>query len=233
MNQPGAIACIGGGGFLVRDDSHLQEEFLLSLIPESRRRERPRVVFLGLAHGDRELGQLKALKTFSKLGCDASTLPFFPYEMKRDYVAEVMAADLVYVGGGNTPAMVAVWREFGFDRALHDAWQDGTVLSGISAGANCWFEHYVTDSVPGGGVRAGLGWIKGTFCPHLDSEPWRQPVLAGVPNAPAYGVREGSMMLVRLGAEPEFVADKPGVTASVRLPDEAAHEVPAIDLSSR
>jgi peptidase E len=127
MIQPGAIACIGGGGFLVRDDSHLQEEFLLTLIPERRRRERPRVVFLGLAHGDRELGQVKAYKVFSRLGCDISTLPFFPYEMKRDYVAEAMAADLVYVGGGNTPAMVAVWREFGFDRALHDAWQAGTV----------------------------------------------------------------------------------------------------------
>jgi peptidase E len=232
MSQPGAIACIGGGGFLVDDASHLQERFLLTLLPEPRR-ERARVLFLGLAHGDRELGQLKAYKAFSRIGCDITSLPFFPYEMKRDYVAEACAADLIYVGGGNTPAMVAVWREFGFDRALHEAWQGGTVLSGISAGANCWFEHYVTDSVPGGGVRAGLGWLPGTFCPHLDSEAWRQPVLAGVPVAPAYGVREGGMMVVRPDAPPEFVADRPGVTASVRLPGEAARELPARDLSSR
>jgi len=233
MTQPGAIACIGGGGFLVDDVRGVQERFLLTLIAAQRRRERPRVLFLGLAHGDRELGQLKAFKIFSRLGCDIDTLPFFPYEMRRDYAAEAMAADLVYVGGGNTPAMVAVWREFGFDRALHDAWQAGTVLSGISAGANCWFEHYVTDSVPGGGVRAGLGWLPGTFCPHLDSEAWRQPLLAGVTHAPAYGVREGGMMIVRPGAEPEFVADKPGVTANVRLPGEEARELPARDLSSR
>jgi len=233
MTQPGAIACIGGGGFLVDDVRGVQERFLLTLIAAQRRRERPRVLFLGLAHGDRELGQLKAFKIFSRLGCDIDTLPFFPYEMRRDYAAEAMAADLVYVGGGNTPAMVAVWREFGFDRALHDAWQAGTVLSGISAGANCWFEHYVTDSVPGGGVRAGLGWLPGTFCPHLDSEAWRQPLLAGVTHAPAYGVREGGMMIVRPGAEPEFVADKPGVTANVRLPGEQAREVPSLDLSSR
>ena len=232
MSGPGAIACIGGGGFLVHDDSHLQEEFLLTLLPEPRR-ERPRVVFLGLAHGDRELAQLKAYRIFSRLGCDISTLPFFPYEMKRDYAAEAKAADLIYVGGGNTPAMIAVWREFGFDRALHDAWQAGTVLSGISAGANCWFDQYVTDSVPGGGVRAGLGWLPGTFCPHLDSEAWRQPLLASVTHAPAYGVREGGMMVVRPGREPEFVADKPGVAASVRLPGEDAREVPSLDLSSR
>ena len=232
MTRPGAIACIGGGGFLVHDDSHLQEECLLTLLPAPRR-PRPRVLYLGLAHGDAESRQLKAWKIFSKLGCDVSALPFFPYEMKRDYVAEAMAADLIYVGGGNTPAMIAVWREFGFDRALHDAWQAGTVLAGISAGANCWFEQYVTDSVPGGGVRPGLGWLPGTFCPHPDSEPWREPLLSGVTRVPAYGVREGGMMIIRPGAEPAFVADKPGVTANVRLPGEEAREVPSLDLSSR
>jgi len=232
VSGPGAIACIGGGGFLVDDIRGVQERHLLTLV-RARRAPRPRVLFLGLAHGDRELGQVKAFKMFSKLGCDIDALPFFPYEMKRDYVAEALAADLIYVGGGNTPAMIAVWREFGFDRALHDAWQAGTVLSGISAGANCWFEHYVTDSVPGGGVRAGLGWVPGTFCPHLDSEPWRQPLLAGVPGAPAYGVREGGIMVLRPGAAPEFVADKPGVAANVRLPGEEAREVPSLDLSSR
>jgi peptidase E len=231
VSGPGAIACIGGGGFLVDDASQLQERYLLTLLPEPRR-ARPRVLFLGLAHGDRELGQLKAYKTFSKLGCDIASLPFFPYEMKRDYAAEARAADLIYVGGGNTVAMVAVWREFGFDRVLHDAWQGGTVLSGISAGANCWFEHYVTDSVPGGGIRAGLGWLAGTFCPHLDSEDWRQALLAGAPNAPAYGAREGVVMTFRDGALVESVTDKPGATASVRLrADAAALELPVRDLS--
>jgi len=232
MTSPGAIACIGGGGFLTDDMRGWQERHLLTLIrrPSS---PRPRVLYLGLAHGDAESRQLKAYKMFDPLGCELRPLPFFPYEMKRDYIAEAMAADLIYVGGGNTPAMIAVWREFGFDRALHDAWQNGSVLAGVSAGANCWFEDYVTDSVPGGGVRAGLGWLRGTFCPHLDSEPWRQPLLAGVPNAPAYGVREGGMMIVRPDAAPEFVADKPGVTANVRLSSEEAREVPSLDLSSQ
>ena len=231
MSGAGTIACIGGGGFLVDDASHLQERYLLTLLPEPRR-ARPRVLFLGTAHGDRELAQLKAYKIFSKLGCDIATLPFFPFEMKRDYAAEARAADLIYVGGGNTVAMVAVWREFGFDHALHAAWQGGTVLAGISAGANCWFEHYVTDSIPGGGIRAGLGWLRGTFCPHLDSEAWRQRMLAAAPNVPAYGVREGGVVTFRDGALAECVADKPGVTANVRLPGEEAREVPALDLSS-
>ena len=231
MNDPGVIACIGGGGFAAGNTSGIQERHLLTLLRKTG--ARPRVLFIGTAHGDAERAQLNAHRMFSSLGCDLRTLPFFEYDMKRDYPAEARAADLVFVGGGNTPAMVAVWREFGFDAALREASQGGTVLAGISAGANCWFEHYVTDSVPGGGVRAGLGWLKGTFCPHLDSEPWRQPLLAGVSNAPAYGVREGGMMVVRPGAAPEFVADKPGVTANLRLPSEEAREVPSLDLSSR
>jgi peptidase E len=76
---------------------------------------------------------------------------------------------------------------------LRAAYDNGTVLAGISAGGNCWFEHYVTDSVPGGGVRDGLGWLRGTFCPHLDSEAWRQPMLAATVGT-AFGAGEHVMV---------------------------------------
>jgi peptidase E len=182
---PRRIVAIGGGGFLMDDASLRQERYIVSLC----RKPTPRALFLGTAHGDSERAQLKFIKAFAKLGCAADTLPFFPYEMRRDYVAAVQESDLVFVGGGNTPAMLAVWREFGFDAVLRAAYEAGTVLAGISAGANCWFEHYVTDSVPGGGVRPGLGFLPGTFCPHLDSEAWRQPMLAAQP-APSAGAGE-------------------------------------------
>jgi dipeptidase E len=184
------IVAIGGGGFLMDDLSGLQERFLLSLC---RTREAPRVLYLGTAGGDSAPAQVKFFRLFSELGARCTSLPFFPYEMKRDYARAVREADLVYVGGGNTPAMLAVWREFGFDTALRAAYDDGTVLAGISAGANCWFEHYITDSVPGGGVRDGLGWLRGTFCPHLDSEAWRQPMLAATEGA-AIGAGEAVMV---------------------------------------
>jgi dipeptidase E len=197
----GAIVAIGGGGFLMEDFRGLQERYLLSLLnPASAR---PRVLYLGTAGGDAERAQLRFMKLFLQLGCEPSTLPFFPYDMKRDYAQAVHEADLVYVGGGNTVAMIAVWREFGFDAALRDAWNAGTVFAGISAGANCWFQHYITDSIPGGGVREGLGWLPGTFCPHLDSEPWRQPMLRQVPGLPAYGAPDGAML--RFSSDGAFV----------------------------
>jgi len=197
----GAIVAIGGGGFLMEDFRGLQERYLLSLLKPCA--QRPRVLYLGTAGGDPERAQLRFMKLFLQLGCEPSTLPFFPYDMKRDYAQAVHEADLVYVGGGNTVAMIAVWREFGFDAALRDAWNAGTVFAGISAGANCWFHHYITDSIPGGGVREGLGWLPGTFCPHLDSEPWRQPMLRQVPGLPAYGAPDGAML--RFSSDGAFV----------------------------
>jgi peptidase E len=185
-SAPRRVLAIGGGGFSVEQYGGGQERLLVSLA----RRPRPRVLFVPTASGDRELYQLRFFRGFAALDCDADVLAFFPYDMKRDYARAVRDADVVFVGGGNTVAMLAVWREFGFDRALREAYDGGTVLAGISAGANCWFEHYVTDSVPGGGLRAGLGWLPGTFCPHLDSESWRQPMLADAPT-PAFGAGEG------------------------------------------
>lgn len=188
---PRRIVAIGGGGFSVEDYGLWQERYLLSLVRPGR--ERPKVLFVATASGDRELYQLRFLRAFSKLDCEPDCLAFFPFDMKRDYAAAVKEADLVFVGGGNTVAMVAVWREFGFDVALREAYEGGTVLAGISAGANCWFERYVTDSVPGGGVREGLGLLPGTFCPHLDSEAWR-PAVLGAETGPAWGANEGVLV---------------------------------------
>ena len=173
MSRRRRIVAIGGGGFLFDEPGLLQERYLVSLCDSPN----PRVLYLGTANGDGERSQLKFIKAFTKLGCRADTLGFYLYDMHLDYAAAAYEADLIYVGGGNTPAMLAVWREFAFDAALRAAYDNGTVLAGISAGANCWFERYVTDSVPGGGVRDGLGWLPDSFCPHLDGEAWRQPIV--------------------------------------------------------
>ena len=205
------IVAVGGGGFLMDDTRGLQERYLLSLLRQ--RQGAPRVLYLGTANGDSERAQLRFMRLFTFLDCRPDTLTFFPYEMKRDYVRAVREADLVYVGGGNTVGMVVVWREFGFDTALRQALDGGTVLAGISAGANCWFADYVTDSVPGGGVRAGLGWINATFCPHLDGEAWRQPLLVGAPRRPTYGAPDGVLLRFDDGRFVEALTDRPGLAA--------------------
>ena len=88
-------------------------------------------------------------------------------------------ADIIYEGGGNTLDMIELWKNTGFGKILYYAWNEGKVLCGISAGANCWFEACSSDSLQ---IKFGpdqplismecLGFLKGFFVPHCD-EPGR------------------------------------------------------------
>ena len=96
----------------------------------------------------------------------------------RDPREVLLAQDVIYVGGGNTANMLAVWRLHGVDLVMAEAWERGIVLTGASAGAICWFE----DGSPTRSARRstplgdGLGFLPGSFCPHWDSEVLRKPV---------------------------------------------------------
>jgi peptidase E len=172
----GHIVALGGGGFSMEPDNPRLDRYILSLA----RRPRPRVSFVGTASGDSADYLLRFYKAFAKLDCEARHLPLFQFDRGLDLRAEVLASDVVYVGGGNTPAMLAVWQLYDLAAAFADLLDAGGVLAGISAGANCWFDRYVTDSVPGGGVKQGLGFAAGTFCPHYDGEAWRRPLVEQV-----------------------------------------------------
>jgi dipeptidase E len=107
---------------------------------------------------------------------ETTHLHFFPYP-PHDMRELALKHDVVFVTGGNTANALAVWRTHGFDRALREAWEDGVLLSGWSAGAICWFEAAVTDSFGPHleGMRNGLGFLPGSACPHYDGEELRRP----------------------------------------------------------
>jgi peptidase E len=87
--------------------------------------------------------------------------------------------DVIWVGGGNTMSMLAVWRAHGVDVALRAAWEAGVVLTGGSAGSLCWFECGTTDSYSVDRLeplRDGLGFLAGSHCPHYDGEEQRRPL---------------------------------------------------------
>ena len=119
------------------------------------------------------------LRLYGLLPRDAvpSYLPFFPWPPAgiREFA---LAQDVIFVGGGNTANMLAIWRVHGFDGILREAWEAGIVLTGWSAGMICWFEAGVTDSFGPQleGMRDGLGFLAGSACPHYDGEERRRPV---------------------------------------------------------
>jgi dipeptidase E len=66
---------------------------------------------------------------------------------KESIQRKILSADIIYVGGGNTLQMMCIWRRLRVDTLLISAYENGTVLSGISAGAICWFDSGHSDSM--------------------------------------------------------------------------------------
>ncbi|HEX2425486.1 MAG TPA: peptidase E [Actinomycetota bacterium] len=166
------VVALGGGGFSDWAGAVTPlDRFILSLAP----REEPRVCFVPTASGDAALYVERFYAAFSQIPCRPSHLSLFgpPYPRLPDKLLE---QDVIYVGGGSTANLLAVWRLHGVDAVLGRVWSEGVVLAGISAGSLCWFEGGVTDSF--GALRPlpdGLGILPGTNCPHYDSEPDRRP----------------------------------------------------------
>ncbi|MFT8322048.1 MAG: Type 1 glutamine amidotransferase-like domain-containing protein [Bacillus sp. (in: firmicutes)] len=92
----------------------------------------------------------------------------FLKENAKDFATQ---QDVIYVGGGNTQFMLSKWRETNFDKVLKEAYEKGTLLAGISAGAMCWFETCFSERHDGAFEEfEGLGFLKGAFCPHYNEE---------------------------------------------------------------
>ncbi len=164
------IIAIGGGGFY-RDPQNLGlERYIL----QQTNTAGTRVAFVPTASAEPDSYLVSFYTAFLKLGCRPSHLSFF--KRTPDLRSYLLNQDVIFVGGGNTKSMLAVWREWDLPEMLREAWESGIVLTGVSAGAICWFEQGVTDSWAGE-LRSldCLGFLPGSCCPHYDGEADRRP----------------------------------------------------------
>ncbi len=159
------IVAVGGGDVFALWDR------VLDLVRPS-----PRVLWVGTASAESPEYTLMVHDALRDRA-DVRRVDFFPWppENLRELV---LSQDVIVVGGGNTANMLAIWRVHGFDELLREAWEQGTVLTGVSAGMICWFEAGVTDSFGPqlAGMPDGLGFLPGSACPHYDGEERRRPV---------------------------------------------------------
>jgi len=205
------VVGIGGGG-----DTLEQTRTLFRHVLSLTGKERPRVLHVPTATGDSAESIVNTYERLSAL-CELRHLRFFPYP-PTDVRKLVLSQDAVSVGGGNVANMLAIWRVHGFGEILREAWEQGVVLFGVSAGMLCWFESVVTDSFGPQleGLRDGLGWLSGSACPHYDGEERRRPryrelVDAGFPEGIAADDGVG-LHYVGTGLR-EVVTCRPGATA--------------------
>jgi dipeptidase E len=214
------ILAFGGGGFAMEPDNPLLDDFLLSLA--TRRRgagDRPRICFVPTASGDAESYVDRFVEAFAERADTSSLRLFHLGDLDEvDLRAQVLAQDVIHVGGGSTANLLALWRLHGLDEIFREALASGVVLSGVSAGMNCWFESSVTDSFgPLAPLCDGLGFLPGSACPHYDGEPERRPTyrdLVGSGALPAgYAADDGCALLFRDGELVEAVSSRPDARA--------------------
>ena len=166
------IVAVGGSSFNANPDNPASERYMLGLT----RKRRPAVCFIPTASAEPAEYIAKFEDSFSKLGARPTVLRFFT--RTPNLRETLLNQDVIYVGGGNTKSMLAVWREWGLPEVLREAWRKGIVLGGVSAGAICWFDKGVTDSWADELAPLDcLGFLPDTCCPHYDSEANRRPTV--------------------------------------------------------
>lgn len=178
------IVAIGGGGLAEHEGRRPMLDYVLSLAGT----ERPRLCYVGTAMGDAADATVMFYDAVRDLDVRPSHLDLFPMPNVPDVRAHLLAQDVIYVSGGSVANLLAVWRVHGLDEILRDAWRQGVVLSGTSAGSLCWFEGGTTDSF-GEELRPvtnGLAFLPASNTPHYDSEERRRPLYQRL-------VREGTL----------------------------------------
>ena len=142
---------------------------------------KPRICFVPTPSGDLPEHIEKFYSAFGSEACHPSHLSFFrkpsPGSLPlASFREQLVAQDVVYVGGGNTKSALGVWREWGAAEVFSQAYAAGVLLAGMSAGAMCWFEAGLTDSYWGAGYQplACLGFLPGGCGVHYHSDPQRR-----------------------------------------------------------
>ena len=158
------IVAIGGGGFTHESDDTLDQFFL-----DQCSKKKIKLGFLATASKD----DLKKISLFYKKFENKNLeLSHFNLTQKIDgFSSWILNKDIIYVGGGNTSFMLDIWRKNSLDKIFKKAYENGIVLAGVSAGAGCWFDWILSDSVgPGLKPLKGISLISGSCTPHSSEE---------------------------------------------------------------
>lgn len=181
------IVAIGGGkNGRIKSDG-IKEDYetieIDSEIIKLTGNKNPNFLFLGHAQTEEtsEIGYYNTMKAIYEeiFKCECKILKKSELKTNIEKAQKLVDwADIIYEGGGDTKGMMELWSQTGFNEILKNAWIQGKVMCGVSAGANCWFESCSSDSLkiqlkdknaPLITVE-GLNFVNAFFTPHCDTK---------------------------------------------------------------
>ena len=196
------IVAIGGGGNGRPYYDNIPSPYEIKKIDEEIVRlsgkNNPHVLFLAQAQPlDKQYLNFKVIeKNYGDLGCIVRYLDNNDL-LDKDKTKEYFDwSDIIFETGGDTMTMIDIWKKTGVDNLLYEAWNNGKVLSGVSAGANCWFKECSTDSIR---IQKNdftlpltkcdcLGFINAFYTPHCDSEGREESTIELLKDSPLTGI---------------------------------------------
>lgn len=175
-------------------DNGILDKYILNMSLEKK----PRICFLGTASDDGLEYRENFYNFYRKQNCEPFHLEF--NNPPADIEDFIIGMDIIHVGGGSTKKIIDTWKEFGADKILKKAYENGVIMTGMSAGAICWFEDGIFHDKDDNLKRLPcLGLLKGSFCPHFDDEgtnlrkTFHKLILDGVIKS-GYGVDDGAAL---------------------------------------
>lgn len=142
-------------------------------------KENPKLCYIGTAGGDASNWIAAFYTACIGHNVQPSHLELFPLPNVDDVKSFLLGQDIIWVGGGSVANLLAVWRVHGLDKVLRQAWEQGIVLAGQSAGSICWHVGGTTDSFGENlhPVTNGLGFLPYGNGVHYDAHPQRRTLL--------------------------------------------------------
>lgn len=204
------------GGFVARDrwDVSKPGATVLRML-ELTKKERPRFCFIHTASGDNAGYLARSYEAMTDMGCDVTHLQLFtqPNVPIREHI---LKSDAIWVGGGSVANLLALWRLHELDVVLREAYENGVILGGVSAGSLCWHQGGPTDSFGPElqTVTNGLGFLPFGNAVHFDSEAQRRPLahelIKNETFKAIYATDDGVGILYEDEVPIEVITDKPG-----------------------
>jgi len=164
-----------GGGEVGRGNSSYETKEIDEEIVKLTKTSNPTFLFIGLASSFSDSYYDTMKKIYKNLGCICTYLKKKNILNNPDIVKEkIQSADIIYICGGDTVKLINDIKEYQIDSLLKKAYEKGTILAGISAGAILLSKGGFSDALilrnesTKNTYLKGLDFVDINFCPHYD-----------------------------------------------------------------
>lgn len=193
-----------GGGDIGRGNTIYETEEIDKEIVKITNKTNPNFLFIGLASSFSDSYYDTIKKIYKNLGCNTQYLKKKNIIHNKDITKDkIMSADIIYIGGGDSIKLISEVKEYKIDKLLKEAYEKGTVIAGISAGAILLSNEGFSDSLILRGENDKYSFIKGlnliniNICPHynIDIEKNKQ-LKEQIKDRKVYGLENCTALIV-------------------------------------